>query len=349
MDILAPATAEEALDLAVVDGFVSTTTALIAGMPLQAVVGGEVVATPPILRNPVPGPNRTLHDFIVEFVADLCLWGNYLAVIGDPSWTGWPDQLYGIPWGAWTADPDGTYLIGGTRYGAAEVFHVAVRRRTGDRVGRGLLQTHRRLLASAVAAEAWASRYYDGGAVPPALLTSADPEMTQAKADLLKVKLRAATRNREPVVVPAGTVLQALSSDADSAQLNETRKANSLALCQALGIPAALLGLDSPSLTYRNIGEVFQQFITTTVMGYVQPLEAQLTLQCLPRGTEAHFETASILRPDYAARVDLAVKGLQGRVMTTNESRALIDLPPVEVAEDAAPPLALVPSQEMAQ
>jgi HK97 family phage portal protein len=152
-------------------------------------------------------------------------------------------------------------------------------------------------------------------------------------------------------VVPQGTTLQALASDADGAQLAETRRWNSLQLCQALGIPSVLLGLDAPSLTYRNLQDVFGQWVSTTLLGYVAPVEQQLTAQCLPRSMVARFDTTAILRPDYAGRVDLAVKGLAGDVYTQDEARALVDLPPAESAPvaDAPPQLAVVPPQEAAQ
>lgn len=347
-DVLAWVSEDEATDLAPVAGFLNILSALVLQMPLGAYVGTEVVApTPPVLRNPVPGGNRVLGDWLGEVLRDLALFGNYVALLGGPSWTGWPDTMSPVPFGSWSVDDRGTYLVGGQRYAPDAVFHVARGRRTGERVGRGLMQGHRRLLASAVAAESWAARYFDGGAVPPAVLTHPDPELTQDKAETLKAKLRAATRSRTAVVVPTGTTLTPLSSDADSAQLGETRRWNALQLCQALGIPAALLGLDAPSLTYRNIQDVFSQFVATTVMGYLAPLEAQLSAQCLPRTMVAKFDTNAVLRPDLAARVALAVQGLGGNVYTPEEARALLDLPPGDnqpVAE-GPPALSVVPQE----
>jgi len=100
-----------------------------------------------------------------------------------------------------------------------------------------------------------------------------------------------------------------------------------------MGIPGALLGLDSPSLTYRNITDVFQQFITTTVMAYIVPFEQQLSLQCLPRTTEARFFQANVLRPDISARVDLATKTLQAGLFSVAEARSFFNLGATEFIE----------------
>jgi HK97 family phage portal protein len=328
-------TEEEAEGLAVVSGFMGILTSLVEQMPLVASKG---VGLPdeewPVLRNPVPGGNRVLSDFVTEYVRDMALHGNYLAVLGDPAWHGWPDVLYPVPWGQWSIQTgsDGWsywYDIGGVQYAPTEVFHARRNCRTGQLMGRGFMELNRRLIATCVAAECFAAQYFDGGAVPPAQVTHPNPDLTQDQANDLKAKWRAAVRTREAVVTPIGTTVTPLTSDADKAQLTDSRRFNAQQLAMAVGIPGALLGLDSPSLTYRNITDVFSQFVTTTVMGYLAPLEQQLTLQCLPRGTTARFATSTILRPDLAQRVSIAVQGLTGGVFTADEARALLDLGPL--------------------
>jgi phage portal protein BeeE len=139
-------------------------------------------------------------------------------------------------------------------------------------------------------------------------------------------------------------VVHLLDSDAEKAQLADTRRANDVKLAMACGIPGALLGLDAPSLTYRNIVDVFQQFLSTTVMGYLEPLEQQLTAFCLPRGTEARFRTAAVLRPDLQARVAIAVQAYGAELLTRDEGRALLDLPPLDQPDEtpATPSLEVV-------
>jgi HK97 family phage portal protein len=155
------------------------------------------------------------------------------------------------------------------------------------------------------------------------VLKHPNPELTQLQADALKAKMKEVAQKREWAIAPGGTDLEVLDSNAEDAQLNETRKLNSQQLAMAMGIPGALLGLDAPSLTYRNITDVFQQFLTTTVMSYMVPLEQQLSSQCLPRTTQARFNQAAVLRPDMAARVDLAIN-YGSRSLTMEEARALL-------------------------
>jgi len=340
-------TEEEALDLPVVGGFIGITSSLLLQMPLhgyRSQNGSEqpLPTDPPILQNPSPGPSRTFGDWVNEYLRDMVLYGNYVAILGPKNAAGWPDVMVGVPAGQWQIyvdDTNGTYryTINGTNYTPDRIFHVTMNNLTGELVGRGILSLYKRLIASSVAAERWAAMYFEGGAVPPGALKHPNPELTQDQADLLKAKMKSVAQTRDWAVLPGGTELEVFDSDAERSQLNETRQRNAQQLAMAIGIPGALLGLDAPSLTYRNITDVFQQFITTTVMSYLVPLEQQLTLQCLPRGTTARFFQANVLRPDIEARVDLATKTLQAGLFTIDEARAFFNLGAVQFVESMQP------------
>jgi HK97 family phage portal protein len=353
-------TEEEALDLPVIAGFMQITQSLLLQMPLHAYrklpdgSQAPLEPDPPVLLNPTPGDGRTFVDFIVEYLQDMVLYGNYVAVLGPPNAQGWPEVMVPIPVGQWQIVNEGTtgdyyYLINGITYTKEKIFHVMLNKSCGNLVGRGALQLYRRLIASSVAAERWAALYFEGGAVPPGAVEHPNPDLTQAQAVLLKDKMRQVAMAREWAVFPAGTKLHVLDGNAEESQLNETRKVNAQQLAMAMGIPGALLGLDSPSLTYRNITDVFQQFITTTVMSYLVPLEQQLSLQCLPRNQQARFFQANVLRPDMEARVKLANEAMTSGLFSREEARAFFDLGAIQFIESSESPMADEPATEEVQ
>ena len=343
-------TEEEALDLPVIAGFMQITQSLLLQMPLHGYrkpgPGQPQIpldSDPAILVNPTPGDARTFTDFIVEYLQDMVLYGNYVAVLGPRNTQGWPELMVPIPVGQWQIVTEGTlgkyhYLINGIRYEQQDIFHVMLNKSCSNLVGRGALQLYRRLIATSVAAERWAALYYEGGAVPPGVLEHPNPDLTQEQAGLLKNKMRHVAMAREWAVLPSGSKLHVLDGNAEESQLNETRRMNAQQLAMAMGIPGALLGLDSPSLTYRNITDVFQQFITTTVMSYLVPLEQQLSLQCLPRNQEARFFQANVLRPDMEARVKLANEAMGSGLFTREEARAFFDLGAIHFIETSQSP-----------
>lgn len=325
-------TESEVLGLPVVGGFLNITTSLLYQMPLHGFIGEKLQTPGPlILYNPAPGPARTFADFISEYLRDMLLFGNYVAILGPLNDDGLPDFFVPVPAGQWQVQVVGseyTYLVNGLEYQPDEIFHVSMNALNGELVGRGIISLYPDEIASCIAAERWAAMYFEGGAVPPGAVKHPNPELTQAQADNLKAKMRAVAMNREWAILPGGTELEVLSNDAEKAQLNETRQLNNQQLAMCIGIPNALLSLDSPSLTYRNITDVFQQFITTTVMGYLVPLEQQFTLQTLPDQIVARFFPGAVLRPDFTGRVTLAIQSLQAGLYTKEEALDFFNLGP---------------------
>ena len=335
---LAPVSESAVLAIPAVSASLSLIASFVIQMPLLAVDDAQtppepIAPTPQILRAPT-GDSRatglTLADWIDEVIRDLALWGNYVAVLGDAGWDGWPRIMYPIRPGWWSVLVEQgrvVYQIGGDRYDPSEIFHVAINRGTGELIGRGLLSGNSDLVAAAVAAETFTARYFATGTVPSVHVEHPNPDLTQTQADDLKGKfLRSVAGTCEPVVTPLGTKITVLPNDAAAAQLVEARRWNNQALALALGVPAAMLGLDAPGMVYRNLTQANQQFIETTVMRYLIPIEQQLSSQCLARGTSARFETAALLRPDVNDRMTQALAGYSGGLLTLAEARALIDL-----------------------
>ena len=316
-------------------------------MPLEAVSEADdppsvIEPTPAILRCPTGDPratNHTLADWVESLIRDLALWGDYLGVLGDAGWDGWPRLIYPVPAWAWSVRYDselGTrYTIGDIEYDPAEVFHVAINRNTGELRGRGLLSTHRGPVEAAIMAERWAGRYFQYGATPSVHIKHPNPDLTQPQAEDLKQKyLDAVAGSRKPVVTPVGTEIDVIPNDAESAQLVEARKWSNAALAIALGVQPAMIGLEGPSMTYRNMNDVAQMMVNTTEMRYLIPVEQQLSAQCLPRGIKARFSIAALVRPDWNTRMDQAIAGFAGGILTNAEARSMLDLPPEPELED---------------
>src|SRR4029079_16604157 len=76
-------TEDQALGLPVVGGFLNIATSLLLQMPCHGYRQGQLLTQDPaILSNPTPGPARTFADFISEYLRDMFLFGNYVAVLG---------------------------------------------------------------------------------------------------------------------------------------------------------------------------------------------------------------------------------------------------------------------------
>ena len=348
---LMPIVEADILAIPAVSASLALITSYATQMPLQAVEdaiepAAVVDPTPPILRCPTGDPratNLTLADWVESVIRDLALWGDYLGVLGPAAWDGWPRFLYPVPPWGWFSKYSGgrvVYTVGDTEYDPIDIFHVSINRSTGELRGRGLLSTHGDTVAAAVQAERWAARYFQGGGAPGLHISHPNPDLTQAQADDLKAKYVASNTAgpRGALITPVGTQIDVLPSDAESAQLVEARKWSNAALAIALGVQPAMLGLEGPSMTYRNIADVAQQLVSTTEMRYLVPVEQQLTAQCLPRGIRARFSTAALVRPDWGSRMTQALAGFSGGLLTNAEARAMLDLQPEPELENQPEP-----------
>ena len=128
-------------------------------------------------------------------------------------------------------------------------------------------------------------------------------------------------------MLPSTTTFTPLVSDADNAQLVQARQWNAQTVAMALGIPPFMLGIETQRHTYTNAENEFGRFIRTTIMRLLVPLEQQYSLQLLPRGNTAVFDTRELLRPEMATRFQMAVQGFQAHLLTEQEARELMGYP----------------------
>jgi phage portal protein BeeE len=195
---------------------------------------------PAVLTDPYPA--TTPWHYRWAATEDAVLYGNHFALLGDVDFRtlrpGWlvplpADQVWILqdPFtGAWA------WVVGGTELGADELLHVPFGTRSGELLGRGKLWQYAQWLGGSVAAEDHAGAYFAGGALPPAILQSPSV-VTETQANDLKTKWREMTSTREPVVLPQGYTLTPVVSDAESAQLVESRQWNAAVVAMILGIP----------------------------------------------------------------------------------------------------------------
>jgi HK97 family phage portal protein len=312
---------------------------LIAGVSMQLPLRqkrGDVIVDPPasIVANPSPGPNRSPADFVDEYSADVLLYGNHVSLIGPADSSGWPAML--IPLDVTTVsvgrDPRNlqpVYALEGVDepLGADRVFHVGLNKRSGELKGRGVLAMPG-AISAALAADAYAGRYFSESAIPSGVITDTRPNLTQEQATELKQKwVAAASSSRGPVVIPPSTTFTPLATDADKAQLIQARQWDATVVAMAMGVPPFLLGIETQRHTYTNAETEFGRFISTTIMRLLSPLEQQLTLQCLPRGNKAEFWTGALLRADTATRATAAVALYGAGIIDLGEARDLAGFP----------------------
>lgn len=97
-------------------------------------------------------------------------------------------------------------------------------------------------------------------------------------------------------------------------------------VAKAFGIPSERLGLenDHSSSTQSNL-----LYLQNTLVYYFQTFTNELDMKLSSGDNQFSFNTDKLFSADYATVQDLAIKGLQGGLITVNEGREKLGLPPV--------------------
>ena len=296
----------------------------------------EVLPTPQILMRPVP--TETRMETISAMAAALIIHGNYVAVLGEPGANGLPDSIYPVsPDRVQVTTDKGRiiYKIDERTYDQSEIMHIKNFTLPGDLVGKGILAVAKQALGKEIAINEYASRYFDGGVNPTAVIKSANPDLSQEEADALKSAWMAmySSRNRSPVVMNSSTDFEVLSSNAAESQLVEAQTAGLTEAANILGLPPYFLGSPNSSRTYSNVVEENLQLIKWSIQPIAERIEAAFS-DLLVRGQTAGFKYDSLLKTDTASRYNAYATALSNGFLSVDEVRSYENLDPMDYEEE---------------
>jgi HK97 family phage portal protein len=298
----------------------------IGAMPLHAYRGDTLVTpTPNILLRPNPPCIRM--ETISAMASALLIHGNYIAVLGEPGANGLPESFYPVEPNRVNVSRDNgrmIYMIDGRQYDQSQILHIKNFSMPGALVGVGILGAQKQALGKLIAINEYASRYFDGGVSPSAILKSANPDWTQEEADALKAAWMSmySSRNRAPAVLNSSTEFQVLSDNAQEAQLIEAQQQALVEASNILGLPAYYLGAPNSSRTYSNVEQENLQLIRWSIQPIAQRIEEALS-DLLVRGQVAKFNFDSLLRTDTLSRYQAHQIAISNGFLTVDEVREM--------------------------
>ena len=283
----------------------------------------EVLPKPVILAR--PNPVETRMETISAMAASLIMHGNYLAVLGEPGANGLPDSIYPVAADRVQVSRDKgriIYKIDEKTYDKSEILHIKNFTMPGDLVGRGILAIAKQALGKEIAISEYASKYFDGGVNPTAVIKSQNPDLSSEEADALKTAWMSmySSRNRAPVVMNASTDFEVLSSNAAESQLVEAQTAGLTEASNILGLPPYYLGAPNSSRTYSNVEEETLQLIKFSIQPIAERIEAAFS-DLLVRGQYAKFKYESMLKTDTLNRYNAYAIALANGFLTVDEVR----------------------------
>lgn len=218
------------------------------------------------------------------------------------------------------------------RYLAAEIIDIPFMMKA-DGVGhRGPIQTNRDVIALAIAATTFGSKFFQNGGVPPFAVTGnfqTGAAMSRAADDLAAATRKAAQEQRQALVLPTGLEIKSIGADAEKSQLVELKKFCIEEFARVYSLPPTFLQ-DLSNGTFSNTEQQDLHVSKHTIKRWVEALEQELNLKLFGRGNREFYVEMNLdglMRGDFATRMAGYAAGIQNAVLMPNEARRMENRP----------------------
>jgi HK97 family phage portal protein len=218
------------------------------------------------------------------------------------------------------------------RYKAAEVIDLAFMLKPDMVRHRGPIATNRDVVGMAIAATQYASRYFQGGGVPPFAIygTFATPGATQRAADDMDASIREAAKwQRQALVLPKGIDIKPIGADPEKSQLIETHRFIIEQIARIYSLPPVFLQ-DLTRATFTNSEQQDLHLVKHTLLRWVEQFEQELNLKIFGRSSTVQYAEINVdglLRGDFKTRMEGYASGIQHGILMPNEARQRENLP----------------------
>lgn len=294
--------------------------------PLAYRNGLAIPEQPRITRR--PDPFSTRYEFVFNTTWGLVTAGEAFWRVGDRDSDGivrsavcLPNDEVRVEWGPgrlvrryfWRDQP----------MEATQLVHVAIGRTPGELRGKSPLMLGLPYLEAVKAAEDYATGFFEAGGVPEVVLKAA-ATLSKEDAAALKAQWIASRTGPEPAVFGKDIDPIFPSIDPQRAQMQEARAYGSTIVARLLGIPAALLHVETSgaTITYTNPAGAVEELVKATLgPSYLAPIEAAWS-DLVPSTQSVRFDLNDLQRADFAARAAIYTQLIPQGVMSPEEARA---------------------------
>jgi HK97 family phage portal protein len=200
----------------------------------------------------------------------------------------------------------------------------------------GLMRLARVSLGTALAADGYASRYWQAGGSPTTVLTT-EAELVGNQADTIAEQWRAkrAKGPDYPAVLGKGASAAEYGADPTEASAVEARRELVADIGRYFGVPTHMLNAPSGDpTTYRTTESEGLSFIRYSLGDYIHALEDAISGE-LPLGRRMRIDVTPLTRGEQLTRYQAWESALRAGWITPAEVRDAEGLPPQELPEPA--------------
>lgn len=313
---------------------------LISTLPVDVYrnVDGRAVEVPrpPVLTHP-SAMHPLLNEWLYATQMDLDRYGNAFGRIVARDGAGRPAQIEPTDAGEWTVRHDRRtgvveYRHLGELVDRADVWHEKQFVVPGMPVGLSPIAAAAMTLAHNLSAQQFAVTWFTSGAAPTGVLQNTSRTITAGDAATIKERFAAATAERGVFVTGSDWTYQMGAAAASDARFLDAMGSTSADVCRYLGVPGDMVDVASDaksSVTYANVTQRNLQLLTLNLGPAITRRELTFSDRLVAAPRFVKFNTDAMLRMDARAKAELLGLGVDKRLRTPDEGRALLDLPPL--------------------
>lgn len=216
-------------------------------------------------------------------------------------------------------------------YSASEVIDLPFLLKQDGFSVRSPLQMGERALSKALAAMAYGEKFFNGGGVPPFVITgpTTPTGLQRAADDMDKAVRKAKGEKRLALALPPGHEIKPLGTDPEKAQMVESLRFSIEEIARLFKIPPVFLQ-DLTHGTFSNTEQQDLHFVKHTLLHHVKQFEQELNLKLFGRSNRSEyveFNVDGIMRGDFKTRMEGWARGVQTGIVTPNEARRAENYP----------------------
>lgn len=235
---------------------------------------------------------------------------------------------------------DGTYeyRLRNTVVEPSTVWHKAIFRMPGSRVGMSPIEYAARTTRTVQSAEQFGLSWFEDGGHPSGILINKDAkEINQTQAQSVKARFMAAVRgSREPVVMAGGWDYEQIQVKAEESQFLNTMQVGATDICKFFLMKPQMVGIapSGSAITYANIEDNMLDFLSYPMTPWMVEQEEWLG-ETVPSGQYVKLDSSPLLRTNFLSRMQGYHMMIGSRAFTQDEIREMEDRPPLTDAQKA--------------
>lgn len=253
--------------------------------------------------------------------------------------------------GLWPINPTGvqikrttegktTYDVSGKIYSATDIIDVPFMLKADGLGHYGPIVQGAAAIQLALAMNAYGSKFFAGGGVPPLavegpLEANADA-MTRALQQI-KQSIDVARDTQIPIArMPPGYKLSPIGFDPDKGQMTDAQRFQVEQIARLYQLPPVFLQ-DLSRATFTNAEQQDLHLVKHLVGQWAETLEEEMNLKLFGQrngGRYVEHNLDGLLRGDLLSRMQAHGQAVQNAIRTPNEVRALENLPPKDGGDD---------------